>query len=58
MGIELSYRRKLRTSKIIVICYPGIGIDFIKDKLYVVQGPIGVIIHEGENNIKNRGEMR
>ena len=51
-GMELSSRRKLGTRKRVVVCYPGAGIDFIKDRLEVVHCFRDVILYvrnkEGE----------
>ena len=33
LGIELSNIGKVRARKRLVMCYPGAGIDFIKDRL-------------------------
>ena len=49
--MELLNRKKLR----VVMCYPGSGIDFIKDRLDMVHGSRDVIIHVGEN--RNKYEM-
>ena len=54
LGMELSKRRKLGTRKRVVMCYPGAGIDFIKERLEVVHGSRDVIIHIGGNNIRKR----
>ena len=48
LGIEPSNIRKLRTRKRVVMCYPGAAIDFIQDKLEIVHGSRGVIIHVGD----------
>ena len=36
------------------MCYPGAGIDFIKDRLKVANESREVILHVGENSIRNR----
>ena len=53
MGIELSNIRKVSARKKVVMSYPGVNIDFIKDIFEVAQGPRGVIIHVGGNSIGN-----
>ena len=45
--MELLSRRKLRTRKRVVMYYPGVGVDFVKDRLDVVHGSRDVIIHVG-----------
>ena len=54
LGIEFSNIGKVRARKRLVMCYPGVGIDFIKDRLEVANGSRGVILHVGENSIRNR----
>ena len=39
------------------MCYPGVSIDFIKNRLVVVHGSRDVIIHLEENNIRNKDGM-
>ena len=46
MGIELSNIRKVRARRRLVICYPGSGIYFIRDK--------GIALHVRGNSIRNR----
>ena len=36
------------------MCYPGTDIDFIKGRLEVANGSMGVILHVGGNSIRNR----
>ena len=54
LGIDLSNIRKVRARKRVVMCYPGVVIYFIKDRLEVAQGSRGVIIRVGGNIIRNR----
>ena len=43
----LSSRRRLMTRKRVVMCNPGAGIEFIKDRFEVVHGSRDVIVHVG-----------
>ena len=52
--MEILSRRKLRTRKRVVMCYPGADIVFIKDRLDIVHGSRDVIIHVGRNSIRNK----
>ena len=36
------------------MCYPGVDIDFIKDRLEVAHRSKGIIIHVGGNSIRNK----
>ena len=54
MRIELSNIKKFRTRKRVVMCYPGVDIDFIKARLELADGSRGIIIHVGGNSIRNR----
>ena len=54
MGIELSNIGKVRAKRRLVMCYPGMGIDFIKDGLDVANGSRDSILHVDRNNISNR----
>ena len=45
LGIELSNIRKVRGRKRVVMCYPGVDIDFIKGILGIAHGSRAVIIH-------------
>ena len=56
LGIELSNIRKFRAGKGVVMCYPGVEIEFIKDRLEVAQGSRIFILHVGRNSIRNRDE--
>ena len=51
--MKLLSRRKIRIRNRVVICYPGIGIDFIKDRLDVVHKVRYIIIHVGRHSIRN-----
>ena len=54
MGIALLNKFNLRVRKRVVMCYPWVDIDFIKDRLEVAHRSKGIIIHVGGNSIRNR----
>ena len=54
--MELSSRRKLGTRRKVVMCYPGPGVDYIKDRLKVMHGSRD-FIHVGGNNVRNKDGM-
>ena len=54
LGIELLNIGKVSTRKRLVMYFPGADVDFIKDGLELTNSSKGVILHVGENSIRNR----